>query len=177
LASAEHDAYLHLGDPVRHQRTVAFLKAGVFVLVDEVLGRGTHRLELRFSFAPVRVDVEDGLWLRARGAGGHGLLLRAFAGAPLALTVAEGEEEPIRGWVSPDYGVRRPAPSATYSCEAMLPARIVTAMVPLEHGGGPRPLVEPADADEQGPTGLTFADGVGLRVVHGRVRLSSPPCP
>jgi hypothetical protein len=144
LADACHDAYHRLPDAVTHRRQVLFVKRRYWVLIDDLAGATDHMVDLHFQFAPLEVQVDAGLWTRAHVHDGAGLLLRAFAPAPLKAEVHEGELEPPRGWVSLHYGVRRPAPLVRYATVAQLPLRVVTLLLPTDDVGSepPRPLLD-----------------------------------
>jgi hypothetical protein len=158
LADADHDGYRCLPDPVGHRRRILFVKPRYWVVVDDLEGKAEHRVELRFQFVPMRVTLGPELWARALGSRGHGLLLRAFATAPLKAEVLEGELTPIQGWVSPDYGRRRPAPVLTYSAVARLPLRIVTLLLPVEEPLASPPAVSPLTEEGRGLVGLVFGE-------------------
>jgi hypothetical protein len=145
FAEAEHDAYRNLPGSVVHRRKVILVKSGYCVVVDDLTGEGEHRLDLRFQLArlPVRLDPDQ--WVRVGQITSGGLFIRAFSAAPLKVVVAEGEAEPWQGWVSPDYGVRAPAPMLVYSRVGRLPVRIVTLLFPADQLSVPprvSPLVE-----------------------------------
>jgi len=154
FADAEHEGYRRLADPVTHRRRVLFVKPRYWVVVDDLEGAAEHRLELRFQFAPMPVTVDSALWARAAGPGGHGLLIRPFASVPLKAEVIEGELGPIRGWVSPNYGQRQPAPVVIYTTVTQLPLRIVTLLFPVEDASAPFPAVFALAGDGPGPVGL-----------------------
>jgi hypothetical protein len=141
FVDALSDAYGRLADPVLHRRRVLFIKPRYWLLVDDVVGAGEHRVDVGFQLAPLRVEADPSGWTRAHGTNGSGLLLRAFATAPL-------QAELIDGWVAPDYGRRRPAPYVRFSTRARLPLRVITVLWPLAHSEEPAPEVEAlADAD------------------------------
>jgi len=158
VAEAEHTAYGQLTHPVGHRRRVLWVKPRFWVIVDELEGSGEHEVELRFQFAPLEVTVAPDLWARARGARGHGLLLRPFAKARLTAEVLAGVPSPIQGWVSPDYGLRRAAPTLVYSAVVTrLPLRIATLLYPVE-----QPLASPPPV-----VTLTGASGVEALLIDG----------
>jgi hypothetical protein len=127
--------------------------------VDDLTGAGEHAVEQRFQLAPMPVEIEEGDWVRARGARGHALLLRAFAaGAPLGLHVEEGGTEPLEGWVSPDYGQREPAPIIIYRAAARLPFRILTLLLPVRDAAATVPALHPLLDNDGVPFGLEFDD-------------------
>jgi hypothetical protein len=141
-ADAEHGAYRRLRDPVQHRRRVLFVKPRYWVVVDDLSGADVHEIELMFQFAPVPVTLGGDGWVRSGGQGGRGLFLRAFSSAALQADVEQGGVDPIRGWISPDYGLRVPAPQLTYTAVEKLPLRIVTLIIPREADEGAPPEVE-----------------------------------
>jgi Heparinase II/III-like protein/Heparinase II/III N-terminus len=159
VVDAQHAAYRDLDDPVVHRRRVLWVKPRYWVIVDDLLGVDEHRVELRFQFAPLNVTIDEALWTRARGARGHGLLLHPFTRVGLQAQLFRGEAAPIQGWVSPDYGQRRPAPVVVYSAVATLPLRIATLVLPIEDSLAITPLVSSIDDDGAGPLGLSVDGG------------------
>jgi hypothetical protein len=168
FADAEHDAYRHLPDPVTHRRRVLFVKPRFWIVVDDLDGKAEHRIDLRFQFAPMDMSLEANLWARATGPRRQGLLVRPFAAVPLKGEILEGCLDPPRGWVSPHYGQRHPAPLLVYSAVAMLPIRVVTLLWPAEDAQAPLPLVRLPRA---GGLGL---DGLLLESTKQRIRFDEP---
>jgi hypothetical protein len=160
-ADAEHDGFLRLPDPVRHRRRVLFVKPRHWVVVDDLRGAAAHRVELRFQFAPVRLELDAGGWARALGTHGHALLVRTFSAVALDLEVRRGGRCGAGGWVSRDYGHREPAPALVCTATACLPLRLVTLLIPLRDGAGTPPAVTVA-ADL---SAIEFDDGE--RIVIG----------
>jgi len=76
----------------------------------------------------------------------------------LKAEVREGEVDPPAGWVSPDYGQRRPAPLLVYSTVTCLPLRIVTLLLPVEDVSAPPPRVSLLRDENSAPAGLTFEE-------------------
>ena len=104
-ACASHDGYRRLG--VRHRRTVWLRAPGYLVLLDEIVGRGSHDVAAGFQFSPgvLQLDaVEAMAVLDGRFA------LRWIGTAPIAAETVSGGPTPLDGWVAPSLGVRRPAP-------------------------------------------------------------------
>ena len=175
LVDAEHDGYVTLARPVVHRRRVLFIKPDCWILIDDLQGHALHQADLTFQFAPVDVTLGPHPWARAQTPGGAMLWVRPFAAVSLAAAVKRGDTTPIRGWVSPDYGQRRPAPALVYSGTAPLPWRIFTVLLANRQVEGPAPLVHPIH-DEQGePIGLSFAqprfsihvDDTDIRIERG----------
>jgi len=143
FADGSHNAYARLSDPVTHRRRVLFVKPLYWVVVDDLLGAAEHTLAVRFQLGPMSVTVDAAQWARASPAEGPGFLIRTFSGLPLKCEVHEGELAPIQGWVSSDFGQRRPAPLLVYSTVARLPMRVISLLVPIEHAAEAAPEVAP----------------------------------
>lgn len=127
---AEHDAYKRLSDPVVHRRRVLFVKPSYWILVDDFYGSDIHRAELLFQFGPWPMMLDPDGWAVCSGSDGCGLFLRPFASVDITARVSKADTDPIAGWVSPDYGVRVPAPLLVYSAECSFPLRIATLLLP-----------------------------------------------
>jgi hypothetical protein len=166
VAEGEHRAYCRLSSPVTHRRTVVLEKSRHCIIVDDLGGRGEHRVESRFQFAPMTVTIDSNLWVRAIRSPSAGLFLHAFASVPLKGSVLEGEVDPAQGWVSTDYGVHEPAPVLLYSVVARLPVRIVTVLVPTDDPLGPVPTILPLT--ERGELlGVVLEGGQEIRCADG----------
>ena len=157
-ADAEHSGYCRLPDPVVHRRRVLFVKPRLLFIVDDLLGGDRHRIDARFQFAPSRVEQRAG-WVRVVGPRGRGLLVRSFARVGLTTRIVEGSELPREGWVSPDYGTRRPAPMVIVTAEERLPLRIITLLIPTAGEPGVPPEVALLDGDAPQPSGLVLDGG------------------
>lgn len=157
-ADAEHGAYRRLADPVVHRRRVLFLKPRLLVLVDDLQGKAGHRIDTRFQFGALRAEQRDG-WVRATAPGGAGLWIRSFANVDLTTRIAEGSEAPPEGWVSPDYGQRRPAPLMIVTADALLPLRIITLLVPTAGEPDRPPEVSLLNRGNRRPAGLILDGG------------------
>jgi hypothetical protein len=148
LADASHDAYQKLKDPVTHRRRVLFVKSRYWLLIDDIDGKDVHQIELNFQFGSTQVTHGTDGWARSRNADGRGLLIRTFTTDVMQAEIHQGEIEPIRGWISTDYGLRQAAPSLTYSIVSKLPLRIVTLLFLTEDTAFEPPKVTHTITDE-----------------------------
>ena len=158
LADADHDAYARLSEPVRHRRRVLFVKPRYWVLFDDIEGGGSHRIDLRFQFAPVAVAIDGEQRVRAAAAG-RGLIVQALARVPLELRLRRGSLAPAEGWVSPDYGRWHPSPVAVYTATARLPQRLVTLILPIGDPAGAAPELRPVLDDRGELVGCAIGEG------------------
>jgi len=167
-AVAEHRAYLGLPDPVIHRRMVVLRKGHYAVVVDDLEGAAEHRVALRFQFAPMSVTLDPSGWVRAGRGAERGLLLHAFSTGALKATVHEGETDPKEGWISPAYGRQEPAPVLVYSLTTLLPARVITLLLPTDALSAAPALVSPLVEDGQ-LHGLVFEHNHEVLRVHGHI--------
>ena len=168
-ADAEHDGYTDLKDPVIHRRRVYFAKPRFWVLVDDLTGADVHEVDLRFQFGDVRLAAGTDGWVCSWRKDGKGLLLRSFSTVPLQAAIHEGGLDPIQGWVSPNYGLRRPAPALSLSSVCRMPLRIVTLLLPADGSDAVPPDVRASYAGSE--LQLEFpATGEWVRVDDERIR-------
>jgi hypothetical protein len=177
----EHDGYLRrLG--VVHRRTILAAGEDLWLVVDDLLGVGSHDLawcwllpeaaawELAADGAAARAELPPGpvhlvfaAW-DARGA--------SLAGS---LRAVHGEEPGPFGWASSRYGERRPALALLRTVRAKLPARFVLA-VGLDLL--PTWTVAPGRLEITGPAGHLEVDLAPLAAPAGdlvRSATFSPP--
>jgi hypothetical protein len=140
VLDAEHMAYRRLADPVSCRRRVVFVKPDYWSIADDLDGAAPHTVELTFQFAPtMRVTVADAVWVRAETPRGRVLWMRTFSSPATQLSIKCGEQNPLRGWVSSDYGRCEPAPAVVFSTRAQLPWRVVTLLIPDQAGSATPP--------------------------------------
>lgn len=112
---AEHDGYWE-SHRVRHRRAITRETASRYRIVDRVIGRiGVNRVEVGFLVSPeFRVDaISGGFVVCDEGKA----VLRLTHDGPLAGWVETGRLNPRRGWHSPRFGVRKPAPRIVFAGE------------------------------------------------------------
>jgi hypothetical protein len=140
IADAEHGAYGRSGERIIHRRRVVFVKSRYWLVVDDLLGHGEHRVESRFQCAGGKAEIERP-WVRIVGDRGSALLLRPLTSPWLSVSVRSGVMSPLDGWHSPSYGQYHPAPVIVGSGLVRFPARIVTLLVPVPSAGDGPPVV------------------------------------
>lgn len=157
LVEASHDAYSHLEDPVIHKRRIMFVDSLYWVVIDDLMGTAEHSLEVRYQFAPMPVAVQDDGWVRARG-DNSALLVKMFSTHEPVTRINEGSLNPMRGWISQDYGQRIPAPQLSYALTGVLPVRMVTVIYPVDHPSALCPDISPL-IEKKVLTGLVINTG------------------
>ena len=157
LVDAEHRAY----GPVVHRRRVAWVKPHFWVVIDDLTGGERHDVEVTFQFDDIPVEL-TGTTARATTVRRRALWVMPFSSAPLEADIRTGDTNPIRGWISMDYGQRRAAPALVYRSHAPLPVRIVTVLYP-QRSADVRPEIDATSAD--GLPVSIYAPAVG-RALH-----------
>lgn len=119
---ASHNGYSRLANPVIHHRFVFRGPEGVCLVRDICQGKGRHLVESFWHFAEdVHVGSEGGALLATReDTASHLLLLSAGTG--------DWQIESVSGFVSPAYGLKKPAPVARISASVNLPAECAVLM-------------------------------------------------
>jgi hypothetical protein len=109
-ATASHDGYQRLADPVRHERSVRWDGAsGELVVVDRFHCAQPHQVRLHWHLAPeCALAAQDGGWLASRAAGQ--LAIQPELPAGWQAEVVSGQETPPLGWVSRAFYQRQVAP-------------------------------------------------------------------
>ena len=133
MALAAYDApYAGLGCAVVHRRAVMFIKPDYFLVLDELLGEGSHRYEALFHFMPFRVqiDVESGAVRTGRMDEAN---IEILPLTEMNTSLVCGRNDPVQGWVS----IERqdvPAPVAIFEKTASLPIRAGYVIAPFASG-------------------------------------------
>jgi hypothetical protein len=117
---------------VTHTRRLLFVKPDYWILWDIVDGAGSRTAEQLFHFAvETKVEILDQKNIRVDYAGGSALLISNLT-EELALTKMIGEEEPIQGWFSPEYGSKMSAPVVSVESRGELPRVFISVLYPAK---------------------------------------------
>jgi Heparinase II/III-like protein len=115
LVSAEHDGY-QASHGIAHVRTVERAGPGLYRITDTLRGHAApQRVEIGFLVSPTFEVEAAGTGFRIRDERGVVLTIRHAGG--LAGWLETGRSGPERGWHSPSFGVRAPAPRIVFAGE------------------------------------------------------------
>jgi hypothetical protein len=148
----------------QHTRKVVFVRPDYWLLFDLVGGEGEHLVSASFQLTPTRAVV-DLPTLSARTENPEGnLLIRPVRPQGLGISVASGQEAPVRGWVCPvHYGKREPAPMVTYARLGELPMALATLLYPYQCDV-PNATLRPLSVEsETGPVPDAEAQGIAVQ--------------
>lgn len=125
-----HPAGFDAAPDVRWQRGVLFVKGTYWLIVERITGPGEHDLSLRWLLTPSQTVIEaDGLTVHTVNDDANVRIVPAVP-AGTRLQVWTGNNDPIRGWYSPENGVKLPAPQLEYTWRSSLPAVVATLIMP-----------------------------------------------
>jgi hypothetical protein len=123
---------------VTHRRAVLHAGDDLWIIVDDLLGSGTHDLRLHWLLADFPFyynENEKCITLKMNGGDFSLSLHNVFPPAAITrLDLVRGSEKSApRGWISNYYGVRHPALSFTNTYRGELPFRFVSVFSPDEY--------------------------------------------
>jgi hypothetical protein len=124
---ASHDGYTRLKHPVTHRREILFEKEQSRVQVtDELLGSGSHEVEIFWHFAEQCVVEMEGDAVRAA----HGdVALSMSVPEGLRCDIRRGVENPQpAGWISRSFDAKQPTTTVVMSGRITGAARFVTRL-------------------------------------------------
>jgi len=99
--TGEHDGYVRLADPVTHRRTLRLAgRLRTLTVEDTLVAGGEHRVAILFHLSETCVARAAGGVVQI-GVGSH--VVRLELDPRLEVTILEGSEQPIGGWVSRGY--------------------------------------------------------------------------
>ena len=133
--NAYHDGYKRFSDPVRHLRSMLFVKDHYWIITDTLDGQGSHCLEWPLHFvegAKIVDSVKKGVYEIERG-DGVGVVASFTCNADHEGVVFEGAHDPPQGWVSYRYGEKLPAPVLNIRVETSLPVIANTVLIPFKN--------------------------------------------
>ena len=85
--------------------------------------------------------------------------MRAFSAVDLSTEIKAGATNPLRGWISPNYGHRMSAPALTFTTTSTFPLRVVTVLYPVADADAKPPAVK-VHIDHGVVTGLTLSQDI-----------------
>ena len=127
-----HTGYARVKSPVVHKRQ-AHCSGGDFIrITDYFEGKGRHRFELNYHFHPdVELEQSQDEW-RASSQG-RTISVRLESGKKFEMV--KGQVEPVFGWFSPAYGVKRPCPVLSCLVEGKADTIRFETLIELNPGG------------------------------------------
>lgn len=131
IIDISHNGYVYREDPIYHRRRV--VQAGdVYVIDDQVTGLGLseHDIRLYFNFAfGALTGRGEGRFSYVSGKKRH-YDMTVKATGPVEYEILTGSEDPIGGWLSYGYAIRKPIPQLAAKTRGPVPVRFVTVIKP-----------------------------------------------
>lgn len=117
---AKHDGYAHLG--VEHWRGISYSPERYIFIWDYLAGEGIHDLELNWHIANKIVQNKGDFIVHMDGSDA---LLSVSGGD---ISTSKGETEPLLGWRSQKYGVKKPVTTLQIKQSGTLPMEFATSV-------------------------------------------------
>jgi hypothetical protein len=166
IAEGEHTGFARYPGGCIHRRAVLHAKDDLWVIVDHILGKGSHSARLHWLAGPYphRYESAAGQLSLDMPAGVFCVKVMDASGKPLEGDVASGAVGP-RGWLSRYYGEKEPVPSMAVEQVGEMPLVFVSIL-----GAGP------VDARVEGDRWRVRggASALGFRIRDGRVNEVEP---
>jgi len=122
-----HDGFMRLALPVRHERSILFVKSGYWLIRDRLIGDGSHRAIIHFHCAPnVEASLlsSDEAILRVPTDGTQRAVRLRILGANGSFVLRQGT-------VCPEYGKREPASVCEYHLTTHGTTELLTFVLPV----------------------------------------------
>jgi hypothetical protein len=153
---------------VTHTRAVLFVKPGFWVVLDTLTASDgkAHTYDALFHFdAKVKAN---GLRLVTQNPGDANLTVAARPDAGLSVRIAEGQEEPVQGWLPAGLSRVRPAPVGIFTASGVK-QQMLYVLAPSPKGAAdPVKSVEALGSDPRAAR-ISFTNGrvYEVRFGHG----------
>lgn len=133
-----HDGYGRLAEPVRHDRSILFLKNEYWIMRDFAFAQGSHEYALNFHYnlgtRPVLNRLDQSWAVDEMPATGTGMRL---------ITMGDnGGWQLKESWISRNHGERVNAPLMRYASKGDGPQEFFTFILPIEEGFNPPEVSE-----------------------------------
>jgi hypothetical protein len=130
MCAGEHYGYRRQCGDCTHRRAVLYIKDDLWIVLDQLLGTGTHNVRLHWLCGefPHTFDNESRRLDLHTPAGVFGVQVRSAHGQPLDVDVVAGGLQPPRGWHSRYYGEKIAVPSLAAAARCRLPVTFVSLL-------------------------------------------------
>ena len=167
---ARHTGYERLNDPVLHRRRVLFIKPEYWLIVDTFEAAGEHDYEITFNLAPSNVVMQPvGLATATKDTDKPNCLILPACANHFEGDIMAGGTDPIRGWVSYDYGGRLPCPSVRYRLRGAGCRQTAFVIYPLAAGAQAHVAARLLDC-EAPADGYAGAAALAVEITIGNTR-------
>ncbi|MCA9734856.1 MAG: alginate lyase family protein [Deferribacteres bacterium] len=140
--AGEHHGFMRLPAKAVHRRYFLFIDQSFWLSYDvvhtsvEEARRRSHKIEAHFhtmDYAEIQLGRTDqhSLFIRGEKAGLQ-MFFSSRGNAQMLCSSERGGAGPEKGWISPTYRERRPAPVAKLAAETALPFELVALYLPVK---------------------------------------------
>jgi hypothetical protein len=108
-----------------HRRIIAGLNEGIWLVYDQIIGNGNHRIDSYLHFHPQGWCRTSGNLVEFGRDETRGCIypMKSAPETPVVISIVKGSTDPIQGWYAEEFGKREPNQVLCLSVEASLPSR------------------------------------------------------
>jgi hypothetical protein len=125
LVSGYHDGYRFR--KVRHTRQIEFKSPDQWIFRDEMTGHGNHKIDFYFQFMPCQLIERNRRHYRSVFSRSR-IDIFFESDHEIDIQVFEGNVDPIIGWYSPEFGVKKVHPVLVVTVNGRIPVWLITRM-------------------------------------------------
>jgi len=127
FVQGSHNGYFSLPEKVLHRRSIGLLKEKILIIFDEIIGRQEHGVESYLHFHPDFKFKDDSLIAIGKK---FDVLIFLF-GNFQQIKKCRGQQSPLQGWYSPEFGSHFPNWVLSFGGRLQLPANIGYCLIPI----------------------------------------------
>jgi uncharacterized heparinase superfamily protein len=127
FVQGSHNGYFSLSEKVQHRRSIGLLREKFLIIFDEIIGEREHDIESFFHFHPDFQIKDDGLIAIGKN---FDVLILPF-GNFQQIKKYRGQQNPLQGWFSPEFGTHFPNLVLSFGGRLQLPANMGYCLIPI----------------------------------------------
>ncbi len=117
---------------VIHTRRILFVKPNYWIVSDVLEGKGKHLFQQLFHFMPMEIRQSEEKAVCTLNKSEANLAIIPVNEEDLQLDIFIGSEDPLQGWVAPNFHKKLAAPAVVYSKKRRAPAMFNIVLFPAQ---------------------------------------------
>lgn len=131
VLEVSHNGFERLPDPVIHKRCVIALEGDYWIVIDDIIGKATHKVQLNWLLKDFPYESDDKHIKLDTPKGVFELGIFSDESGLEDFSINRGEDQMVpEGWVANYYGYKEPGIYLSYFQETALPLRIISCLGP-----------------------------------------------
>lgn len=129
-----HSGFVGQRYPTPHRRFIVALTGGIWLVMDEISGKGSHRIESFIHLMPNAL-CEIGVTSAEVILGSARVAFHPYCSdncTSSKMSCVRGQTNPIQGWYASEFGKREPNNVLTFSLETSVPSKVGYLVAPAD---------------------------------------------